>query len=261
MDRHFVIPSDPGRADALAGELGELATATEWKRAAIVYARVQVYDNQGRPSAEKVNSDLLSPAEYAAVGIHGLRSKTTVRAYWRAWDKAVTERLALEVSLGDAVELPDAEWADYYQSCSQHTTPPYYRPPQSPEQAGQAESLNSPDCDDFGYGLELLSEQQCPHRNDNLGLGSCLPLAGADEWSEEVVGARNDGRRSDRTAEKRLKNAKTTIEKTVLNGEPLRLAGQACQLLDRALEILEEQANTAPPRHRPRTRRAALAKN
>jgi DNA N-6-adenine-methyltransferase (Dam) len=109
----FVIPRDARKADNLAGELGELASATEWKRAAIVYARVQVRDHQGRP-AEKVKSDLLTPAEYALLGIHGLRSKTTVRAYWRAWDKAVTEGLAEPVKLGDQVTVPSAEWADCY---------------------------------------------------------------------------------------------------------------------------------------------------
>jgi hypothetical protein len=77
----FTIPVDPAAADAMAGELGELATATEWKRAAIVYARVRVQEGQGRPpAAEMVSSDLLTPAEYALRGIHGLRSKTTIRA-------------------------------------------------------------------------------------------------------------------------------------------------------------------------------------
>ncbi len=45
----FTIPADPDQADALAGELGELATATEWRRAALVYSRVHVRDSQGGP--------------------------------------------------------------------------------------------------------------------------------------------------------------------------------------------------------------------
>ncbi len=52
----FTIPSNPDEADALAAELGTLATATEWKRAAIVYSRVRVQDSPGRPSAENVKS-------------------------------------------------------------------------------------------------------------------------------------------------------------------------------------------------------------
>lgn len=76
----FTIPADPDQADALAGELRELATATEWRRAAIVYSRVHVRDSQGRPT-EKVTSDhLMTPAEYAEKGVYGLRSRTTIRA-------------------------------------------------------------------------------------------------------------------------------------------------------------------------------------
>ncbi|MGZ4524859.1 MAG: hypothetical protein ACXVX7_00080 [Mycobacterium sp.] len=56
----FAIPGDPGDADAMLGELGELATATEWKRAAIVYARVWVQESPGRPRAENATSDLLT---------------------------------------------------------------------------------------------------------------------------------------------------------------------------------------------------------
>lgn len=123
----FTLPAKPADADNLATQLGQVVTATEWKRAAIVYARVRVQDSQGRPAKEKVKTDLLSPAAHALLGIHGLRSKTTIRAYWRAWDNAITEGLAQPVSLGDEVELPEAEWADYYQPQT-HATPPYYKP-------------------------------------------------------------------------------------------------------------------------------------
>jgi WhiB family transcriptional regulator, redox-sensing transcriptional regulator len=112
----FTIPADPTDADHLAGELGELATACEWKRAAIVYARVQVSEHGGDRS--KLKSDLangkMTPAEYAVLGIHGLRSPQTVRRYWRAWQRAVDEGLAEPVKLGDTVELPTAEWGDFY---------------------------------------------------------------------------------------------------------------------------------------------------
>jgi hypothetical protein len=112
--QRFTIPRDPRKADELAGELGALATAVAWQRAAIVYARVRVQEAQGRPTAKKANSGLLSPAQYALRGIHGLRSRTTVRSYWKAWDAAVADGIAQPVSLGDEVELPDAEWEDYY---------------------------------------------------------------------------------------------------------------------------------------------------
>jgi hypothetical protein len=128
----FTIPADPDQADALAGELGELASATEWRRAAIVYPRVHVRDSQGRPT-EKVTSDhLMPPAEYAEKGVYGLRSRTTIRAYWRAWHQAIADGLAQTVSLGDEIELPSVEWNDYYRPLDL-TTPPaaadYVPPP------------------------------------------------------------------------------------------------------------------------------------
>jgi hypothetical protein len=46
-------------------------------------------------------------------GIRGLQSQTAVRKYWRAWDYAIFDGMAQPVKLGDEVELPDAEWADY----------------------------------------------------------------------------------------------------------------------------------------------------
>jgi hypothetical protein len=123
----FIIPGDPDKADDLAGELGELVTACEWKRAAIVYARVQVQDGAGRPTENITSDNYLTPSEYAKRGIHGLRSQTTIRAYWRAWHDAIAEGLAELVELGDEVELPDAEWNDYYK-IQNRSTPPYYIP-------------------------------------------------------------------------------------------------------------------------------------
>jgi DNA N-6-adenine-methyltransferase (Dam) len=161
--RTFAIPRDPHQADRLAGDLGVLATATEWKRAAIVYSRVRVQEGQGRPiAAEKAKTDLLSPAEYALLGIHGLRSTTTVRAYWRAWDNAVTEGLAEPVKLGDQVTVPSAEWADYYSitpDCppwANTSRPPFESEPTHPQPSGG----------------DTTAE-----RRDGLGLGNCSPRA------------------------------------------------------------------------------------
>jgi hypothetical protein len=176
----FTIPSDPDKADHLATELGELATATEWKRAALVYARVRVQDSAGRPSGEKVIGDLLSPAEYALRGIHGLRSKTTVRAYWRAWDNAITEGLAQPVSLGDEVELPDAEWADYY-TPQNHTTPPYHRPDGQSVEDVLADELGPV----VGESFTVVRDSGVSMR-DRLGTGQCPPLASTLDDEEAV---------------------------------------------------------------------------
>lgn len=164
----FTIPADPGDADAMLRELGDLATATGWKLAAVVYALVRVQESPGRPRAEKASSDLLTAAQLAERGINGLRSKTTIRAYWRAWDKAITDGLAVPVSLGDEVQLPDTEWSDYY-NVQTYSTPPFYRP-------SGAESLHDPtDMVDAGE------------------LGECPPMASdLDESELSVEGGQLD---------------------------------------------------------------------
>jgi hypothetical protein len=173
----FTIPTDPSKADGLAGELGELATACEWKRAALVYARVQVRDRQGRPT-DKATAGLLTPTEYALRGIHGLRSKTTTRAYWRAWGNAITEGLAQPVKLGDEVELPDAEWADYYQPAP--VSEPYYVPP-PPNTAGP---LPTDDVNEYDGQDSWAYRSQ----RDDLGLGTCPPMASDIDEGEEPIG-------------------------------------------------------------------------
>jgi hypothetical protein len=162
----FTLPATPDEADDLASELGELATSAEWRRAAIVFARVRVQEGPGRPTAEKASSGLLSPAEYALRGIHGLRSRTTIRCYWRAWDHAITEGLAVPVSLGDEVEIPDAEWSDFYTIT-----------PDCPPFANTAPTKPVPD--------EQAEEHDWWERDD-LGLGSCPPRASDVEAGEDL---------------------------------------------------------------------------
>ncbi len=35
-------------------------------------------------------------------------------AYYRAWEHAIIDGLAKPTALGDRVELPEAQWEDYY---------------------------------------------------------------------------------------------------------------------------------------------------
>lgn len=164
----FKIPATAVAADKLSIKLGEEATAREWKRAAMVYARVRVQAEQGRPSdEEKVKSDLLSPAEYAALGIHGLCSKNTVRRYWQAWSNAITEGLAEPVSLGDEVELPDAEWADYY-SPAPVETPPYFVP------SGNKDPIPTGDVNEWDAANSFSQQSR---RASTMPQGDCPPIA------------------------------------------------------------------------------------
>lgn len=171
MSATFTLPSTPSDADNLATELGELATATEWKRAALVYARVRVQGRDGRPVKElTAKDDRLSPEQYAQRGIHGLRSKTTVRAYWHAWDNAITEGLVQPASLGDTVELPEAEWADYYAITPQcdpwaNTSP--RDAPNRPHFTGGRTVVER----HTSFAIDDDSD------DDDLGLGECPPLA------------------------------------------------------------------------------------
>lgn len=207
----FTISADPVAADKAVGELGELATATEWKRAAIVYARVHVRDSQGRPPGEKVKTFLLTPAEYAQRGIHGLRSTTTVRAVWRAWDTAIAEGLAHPVSLGDTVTLPDAEWSDYYTSTP--ASPPYLRPAPSGEQPDDQRQFE--DEFDCGFETEILNEREGePDDGSSLGLGACPPLASdLDAGEPSRTQQRRNGRaREPLTPKHRVNRAWLLIE-------------------------------------------------
>lgn len=82
----ITIPASIEEAtDRLTG-LERLLTATEWEKAAIVAAFVTTSE-QGKGGAAKASSSL-SPIQFAALGITGLKSKDTVRRYAEAWEKS-----------------------------------------------------------------------------------------------------------------------------------------------------------------------------
>lgn len=118
----FRIPANAGDADELAGELGQLVRSTEWKRAALIYARVHVGSHGG--DRTKTTSDLATPNAYAKLGISGLRSPTTIRNYWKAWKAAIDDGVAKPAALGTEIDLPAPEWSDYYPPCEINIEPP-----------------------------------------------------------------------------------------------------------------------------------------
>lgn len=79
------IPRDEQQCVDQLGDLGELATATAWHRAAIVAALVGPPTGQGSRSDLAKTSQVTTPHELAARGVHGLRTHATVERYQRAW--------------------------------------------------------------------------------------------------------------------------------------------------------------------------------
>lgn len=78
------IPASLDEAVNQLTGLGELLTATEWERAAIVAAFVRL-PGAGARTDLATSSQVRSPNEFANLGITGLKSKDTVRRYVQAW--------------------------------------------------------------------------------------------------------------------------------------------------------------------------------
>lgn len=90
--------------------LGDLLTAKEWERAAIVYAFTR--DGTGRDNAirSETTTDGYTARQFADLGITGLKSDATVRIYRKAWQAAIDADKAKPVSPGDEVSEPDMSW-------------------------------------------------------------------------------------------------------------------------------------------------------
>lgn len=104
------IPSNIDDALVDLKGLGELVTASEWERAAIVWAFTKA--NTGRP--KKVDENIyISTKAFADLKISGLRNAQQIRRYRGAWARAMEAGFATDVKPGDEVRLPDVEWHDY----------------------------------------------------------------------------------------------------------------------------------------------------
>ena len=88
------IPKNIKAAGAKLLKLDGIVTASEWERAAIVYAFTYMHEHGGDRS--KVNNDLgMSFAEFAIMGFVGLKSKNTVQKFYENWQAAVDAGEAL----------------------------------------------------------------------------------------------------------------------------------------------------------------------
>lgn len=91
----FVVPT----MDVLEGA-SRLLMATDWEKAAIVAAFVEVVEHGGDRTSKRTFA--LAPKEFAALGIAGLKSDNTVRRYVEAWQSTGLPR----PHPGDTVDLP-----------------------------------------------------------------------------------------------------------------------------------------------------------
>ncbi|CPR33704.1 Uncharacterised protein [Mycobacteroides abscessus] len=92
--------------------LGELITASEWQRAALVWAFTQ--EGKPGPPGDRTTSGPISINDFTRQGISGLKSKETVRKYRRAWSKAIADGFTTNVKPGDLIDLPEVEWQPYF---------------------------------------------------------------------------------------------------------------------------------------------------
>jgi len=107
----ITIPKTIEAAKAVLDGLGALLTAKQWERAAIVYAFTEEGTN-GRPAKPR-NTERFSPVAFAGLGITGLASDNTVRAYRKAWQSAM-EKGAPDITPGDVISVPDLPWKDVF---------------------------------------------------------------------------------------------------------------------------------------------------
>src|SRR5690606_35498259 len=104
--------AEPERAITVPSSIEDLRSvadaflSTGWTLAAAVWA--WTYDaGRGRP-AKMLNSEHLSIAEFARLGIRGLSSRNTVAKYRAIWQSAIDAGLATAVEPGETVAQPDA---------------------------------------------------------------------------------------------------------------------------------------------------------
>ena len=99
-----VIPATIAQAKKSLNGIDSLLTATEWERAAIVYAHT-TDEVTGR--GKRGTSTALSARAFAELGIKGLASDRTVRNYRQAWKDGGGKA---DIKPGDKVTLPDGKF-------------------------------------------------------------------------------------------------------------------------------------------------------
>lgn len=108
------IPASIAEAKSALNGIGKLLTAKQWERAAIVYAFTEPGSGQGVRKPLVDSHQRLSIADFAALGVYGLRDRHGVASYRDAWQAAIDDRQAVAVGPGDSVELPNMPWKEAF---------------------------------------------------------------------------------------------------------------------------------------------------
>jgi hypothetical protein len=111
-----LIPETKEAVVAELNTLGTMTTSTEWERSAYVYALASPTGPKGgRPkkTVKNVTVSRVTFTELADWGIVGLTTRQTVAAYWKYWNEAVIQGLALPAELGGAYEQPAKDWPGF----------------------------------------------------------------------------------------------------------------------------------------------------
>lgn len=93
--------------------LADLKFETEWQLAATVVAWTTVDNTGGRGKVGNCgkNPTVYGVREFARLGLRGLKDPKTIKAYRAAWEASGGD---MNINPGDAVDIPDADWSDYY---------------------------------------------------------------------------------------------------------------------------------------------------
>lgn len=124
--------------------LGEIIIASEWRRAALVWAFTYEGTNQNDACSDVSKR---SVSQFAALKVPGLGSRNSVAKYRKAWQAAIDDGLAEAIQPGDLIHIPDAEWLDYFQT---RQMPPIPKP--TPK--GESINVEPIEWDDDGWDVE-----------------------------------------------------------------------------------------------------------
>lgn len=105
----ITVPASIEDAKSELTGVDSLVNASEWRRAAIVYAFTG--DFRGRPKSDR-NGTLLTISDFAKLGIIGLRKRETVSYYRKRWADLVASDERYEIEPGDSITLPDISWRE-----------------------------------------------------------------------------------------------------------------------------------------------------